>query len=123
MLAVSNRHGDIVEYLHQAGADVNIKDSDGNTPLMVAARQGCGDEVKYLHEAGADINIRNIYGNTAVMYAAQYRHGDIVRYLHQAGADINIGNKWSEDTPFSDGGTYLRHVAIVQYLRPSHQGQ
>ena len=57
MLADSNRHGDIVQYLHQAGADVNIKDSDGSTPLMMAARQVCGDEVKYLHEAGADLNI------------------------------------------------------------------
>ena len=104
-------HSDIgiVQYLHRAGADVNIRDSDGNTPLMMAARQGCGDEVKYLHQAGADLNIRNIYGNTAVMYAAQYRHGDIVRYLHQAGADINIGNKWSDENE-DEGyeGTYLR---------------
>ena len=53
------------------------------------------------------------------MYAAQYGHGDIVRYLHQAGADINIGNKWEDE----DEGTYLKHVDIVQYLRPSHQGQ
>ena len=52
-----------------------------------------------------------------------HMHSDIgiVQYLHQAGADINIGNKWSDED--EDEGTYLRHVDIVQYLRPSHQGQ
>ena len=25
-------HGEIDQYLHQAGADINIRNSDGNTP-------------------------------------------------------------------------------------------
>ena len=75
----------IVQYLHQAGADVNIRDSDGNTAVMVAAQYGHGDIVQYLHEAGADINISDEYGRTPVMQAASRGHRDIVEYLHQAG--------------------------------------
>ena len=50
---------DIVEYLHQEGADINIRDNDGRTALMWAAEMGHEDIVKYLHQAGADINIRD----------------------------------------------------------------
>ena len=71
MLAAWGGHGDIVEYLHQAGAaDINIKAKGGYTAVMVAAYSGHGDIVQYLHAAGADINIGNIYGSTTVMYVA-----------------------------------------------------
>ena len=83
-------HGDIVQYLHQAGADINIRDNDGRTALMWAAYKGHGDIVKYLHQAGADINIMDNGGVTALIAAASEGHGDIVKYFHQAGTDTNI---------------------------------
>ena len=51
--------GDIVQYLHQAGADINILDIYGYTAVMWAATGGHYDIVKYIHQAGADINIGN----------------------------------------------------------------
>ena len=80
----------IVQYLHQAGTDINIRDNDGRTALMWAAYKGHGDIVKYLHQAGADINIMDNGGVTALIAAASEGHGDIVKYFHQAGTDINI---------------------------------
>ena len=53
MLAVRGGHGDIVQYLHRAGADINIRNSKGWTAVMVAASEGHGDLVQYLSAAGA----------------------------------------------------------------------
>ena len=74
---VMSAHGG-VQYLLQEGADLNIGDSCGRTPLMYAACWGHADIVKYLHRAGADLNIRDNHGVTAVMWAASWGHGDVV---------------------------------------------
>ena len=66
-MASRRRHGDIVKYLHQAGADLNVRDKYGNTAVMYAAQEGHGDVVEYLHGAGADIYIMDNAGNTAVI--------------------------------------------------------
>ena len=66
-------HLDIVKYLHQAGADINIMTQNGDTALMLAAycrgsfltSKENEDIVKYLHQAGADINITNNDGNSS----------------------------------------------------------
>ena len=57
MEAAYRGHGDIVQSLHQAGADINTRSNDGATAVMWAAYRGHGDIVKYLHQAGAHINI------------------------------------------------------------------
>ena len=49
----SKENEDIVKYLHQAGADINITNNDGNSALMLADKKFQEDIVKYLQEAGA----------------------------------------------------------------------
>ena len=53
MRAASEGHGDIVQYLHQHGADINTRDNDGWTAVMLAALGGNKDIVRYLRAAGA----------------------------------------------------------------------
>ena len=55
MDAAYRGHGDIVKYLHQAGADINIS-KNGWTAVMNAAHMdmGHGNIVKYLRSAGAN---------------------------------------------------------------------
>lgn len=48
MLAVSHGRFDMVKLLLEAGADLNIQDTDGSTALMCAAEHGHADIVKYL---------------------------------------------------------------------------
>ena len=43
MIAAKCGHGNIVQYLHHAGADINIRSYDGRTAVMMAAIGGHGD--------------------------------------------------------------------------------
>ena len=47
---------DVAKYLVTAGADVNAADTNGATPLYLAAVNGHLDVAKYLVTAGADLN-------------------------------------------------------------------
>ena len=97
MVAASCGHRDIFifKYLHQAGADINVRDNDGWTAVVGAALGGNKDIIKYLYQPGADLNTRDNAGVTAVRGAAAWGHGAVVKYLHQAGADWRTYSQYS----------------------------
>jgi len=72
----------------QEGADPNICDKDGFTPLMFAITNGDPRVTAYLIEHGSDVNMRNIVGQTSLMLAALGGHRRIVEQLVRAGADV-----------------------------------
>ncbi|CAK9175401.1 unnamed protein product [Ilex paraguariensis] len=55
------RRGDLnaVKLLTSRGYDVNVADGDGNTPLMLAAREGHGSVCKLLISSGARCDVKN----------------------------------------------------------------
>lgn len=57
--------GRIAALLIERGADVNVPDRRGNTPLMLAAAECDAPTVRVLLEAGADMHAENILGLTA----------------------------------------------------------
>ena len=55
-----------VRYLvEELGADVNIRDQQGYTPLHNAASRGDNDMIRYLVERGAELSVVSRYGQTA----------------------------------------------------------
>ena len=58
-----------MKMLVEAGADINIQDQYGQTPLMRAVWRENKDFVKYLCDAGADFEIKDNSGKTAYDYA------------------------------------------------------
>ena len=83
-----------VRQLIQDGADVNAKDEDGWTPLMLAAAHNSNPEVlKVLIEAGADVNAKDTDGLTPLMLAAQHNpNPKALTALLEAGADAKAKN-------------------------------
>ena len=67
--AVSMRSPRIVRLLIDYGADINMIDSDGDTPLYRAASQGSLEIVKALLNAGADVDVKNGMGLKAASVA------------------------------------------------------
>jgi uncharacterized protein len=96
----------VARLLTQTGADVNISDQSGQTPLMAAINstgRGSGNYryeenkvseiVGLLIEAKANVNVRDKTGDTALMMAVRLgREEKIVQALLAAAADANLTN-------------------------------
>jgi ankyrin repeat protein len=67
-----------VYWLTEHGADVNIPDNNGTTPLMWAAKIGSVPKVEHLLAEGASVSARNNKGETALILAAKNGHLEIV---------------------------------------------
>ena len=89
--AIRNNDLKHLESLVRDGADVNVKDSKGETPLMYAAVAGSPEAMRFLVDHGADVNARNEIGATALIWSAT----DLakVRLLVDHGADVNMATK------------------------------
>jgi ankyrin repeat protein len=74
MQAAGANRPEAVRVLLRAGADVGLRDSQGETALTLAARDAAPEVVKALLDAGADRAIRN---NNRV------NAGDIAENLHR----------------------------------------
>ena len=77
----------VVALFLQAGMDVNTKNSDGQTALMLAAYSGHKDTVKLLLKHGAFINVIDKFGDSALSWAAAENHTDIVNLLKKSEID------------------------------------
>eukprot|EP00051_Salpingoeca_urceolata_P017202 m.232777 g.232777 ORF g.232777 m.232777 type:complete len:396 (+) comp18888_c0_seq10:321-1508(+) len=78
---------DVVNYALQHGADVNQQKSDGDTPLMIAARLNHSLIVAALLSHGADASAQNAYQETA-MSEAQHNDGVIKELLNGTGSQL-----------------------------------
>lgn len=82
----------------KGGVEPNVKNSKGNTPLIISASLGDLPSVRQLLAYRADVNAANNDGNTPLIYAARYNHPDVIRELLkpqtlQAPVDVNAQNK------------------------------
>ena len=82
-----------VERMLLDGADVNSRDEEGATLLMLASHAGNPVLVTLLIESGAHVNAQDMRGWSAIshaVYNAEYKRGfaDVVQVLINAGADI-----------------------------------
>jgi ankyrin repeat protein len=78
-----------IKQLLAYGASIDIKTTNGNTPLHICCRNGWKGHkeiIKILINAGADINARTEYGFTPLYLAARNGHLDIVKLLISKGA-------------------------------------
>ncbi len=79
-----------VRLLAQAGANVNARDNDGNTPLHETFLTDVEEELLKL---GADVNARNNDGETPIFTTVD---DDAIQLFIEHGADLTIRNNKGE---------------------------
>jgi len=86
-LAAKNRT-EAVKTLITAGADVNARNNNGETPLHCAVYEGSHkkEAIKILIAAGADVNMKGNDGITPLQMAIKEDNPEIAEILREAGA-------------------------------------
>jgi ankyrin repeat protein len=115
-IAVARRDMVWVNFLTQRGADANIANRDGVTPLLSAAQLGFVDGAQALVARGARINHANGRGETALHIAVLRRDIAMVRALMAAGADADQQDNIAGKSPRDYAADDSRGAAILAAL-------
>jgi ankyrin repeat protein len=94
--AVLGMHDDVAALLLANGADVNVWETNGQTPLLALTDSESNaygaPDVDFLLTNKADINAKDDQGNTPLHYAARWGHADIVKLLLACGGRVGATN-------------------------------
>lgn len=86
-LAYNTTDPAILQFFISAGAGVNQKDSEGNTPFLNVASRNTLEMVQLLSEKVTDFNDANENGQTALMLAVQGNSPEVTEFLLKKGSD------------------------------------
>ncbi|BDW81559.1 hypothetical protein MACH24_09970 [Erythrobacter sp. Dej080120_24] len=76
-----------VKFLLQRGANPNIRNNQGITPLQLATRLGFVEGAEELIKKGADVSVADSQGETPLISAVHQRNVELIRRLLAQGAD------------------------------------
>ena len=86
-IVTRQRQLDWVGFLLSKGANPNVGDANGDTPLIIASRIGFDDAARVLLRYKANVDAVNRRGETALIVAVQQRQPRMVELLMKSGAD------------------------------------
>ena len=104
---------EVCSLLLHHGANIDSKNVNGFTAMILASQQGHSDTVKMLHERGADVFATNRQDAGAVHMASQNNRAETVQYLvEQAGVGV--------DTVSGLRSLYLTHTIYPCIVTAKH---
>ncbi|BDI60274.1 ankyrin repeat domain-containing protein [Qipengyuania nanhaisediminis] len=117
-----------VRFLLQRGANPNIRNNDGLTPLQLATRLGFVEGVEELLKRGAQVDVADSQGETPLIAAVHQRNVALVRRLLAEGADPdrndNSGRSARDYLALMNGNTLLeREFAAADAARENRGTQ
>lgn len=118
-IVVKRRDTTWLSFLLAKGADPDIKDRDGDTPLILATQIGYAEGVRTLIIASAHINQANTRGETPIIFAVHNRDLIMARLLLANGANARqadrIAGKSARDYAADDprAGALLKMIDEV----------
>lgn len=121
--AYQTRRRDVVKLLLDAGAELNIFDDHGETPLHTAARMGLGGVMQLMLERGVDINLLTAVeeegspyaGRTPLLVVAKTsKNPKVIEFLLKQGADPNVQDH-------DPGLSALQYLAATPHFEQSER--
>lgn len=116
----------VLNLLDHGGIDLEQRDQNGQTPLIIAAEKGNVEIVHELIKRNVQVNIQDEDGWTALIAACKEGHYDIVKELLECGAKVQLPDLggWSPLV----WASYKGHGDIVRELLdygadPNERGQ
>ena len=91
--AVRHANREMIQVLLWAKADVNARDNDGQTVLMMLSDNATSDLVWDLLNAGAKVNARDSDGDTPLSEIAAVNNTEVLKTFLEVGAKVNAVNK------------------------------
>ena len=114
-LHFARRDAKAVKALLRAGAELESKDYQGDTPLISAASRGHEVATKALLAAGANVSARNERGQSALHQAATVSSTQCIDLLLAAGADPNARDK-DGNTPLHQAAEYNKSANLIRLV-------
>jgi hypothetical protein len=106
VIAAYNEQYEMTQWLLEQGAEVDQRDSAGNTALMGICFKGYEDIADLLLMYKSDINAQNTNGSTALIYALTFGQMGMFKFLLKKGADKRIKD--------GSGNTALMHAEAMK---------
>ena len=111
---------EVVNLLHGAGADINHRDGDAETPLLNAIFKKHTQTARRLIELGADVNAANYSSHdAAIHFAVSFDHHEILPILLEYGVDYNAkgpsGRNFAHMTAHFAGPQTMRTLASLEF--------
>jgi ankyrin repeat protein len=113
-LAAILSNEEMIDFLLNNGAEINIKNADGTTPLQYAISKERYQVAKLLIEKGADVNNKGYRGATPLHDGVLTNQKEIAELLIKSGADLNA--EMTTALKPIDMARKLKHNELVDLL-------
>lgn len=115
-IVVKRRDATWLAFLLAKGAKPDIRDNEGNTPLLISAQLGFVEGIQTLLAEGAGVNVANARGETPLILAVHNRDIASVRALLAGGANPLIPDRIAGKSARDYAAEDRRSAALLKLI-------
>lgn len=112
--AVGSEDLEALKCLMALGADMEIRDENGRTPLLLASFVGWNEGIELLINGGAYVDTQDHQGASPLNLAVMFQNFEIVKLLCDHGSNVNIQTQ-KKITPLCQA-VHMGNLPICKYL-------